>query len=366
MKDCIFKEIVKPILPILEEEANTIKGDNEKYTLSLYPFTINLLFGIIEGIKSISQLATFIKTSQKTEELNLVKASKSMYSESFDRYSVGIFKRMFSYVLDNLNFMEIPEINSLGRFYLTDGSIFPAIKTMAWATYKKRINAIKLHLSFELNRMIPVSFISTEANYSEKKALLAMISKGITFIADRGYLKFKLFKQIIDKGAHFIIRGKTNMLFSIVENLSINIPEEFGSMISNVSDRKVIFTNDPSKTEYRLVSFYAMDELYNLITNRFDLTTFEVIMLYAYRWQVELIFRFLKRTLNALHLMNTTANGIEIQFILYMISYLLLLNKKQEINIIAKASSETIGYKNMKKADSPLNYPVTFKKNMIL
>jgi len=68
----------------------------------------------------------------------------------------------------------------------------------------------------------------------------------------------------------------------------------------------------------------------SLITDRFDLRTSEIIMLYAYRWQVELIFRFLKRTMNGLHLMCHHPLGIETQFTLYMISYLLLLHFKQK------------------------------------
>jgi hypothetical protein len=73
-----------------------------------------------------------------------------------------------------------------------------------------------------------------------------------------------------------------------------------------------------------------MGEYFSLITDRFDLRTSEVIMLYAYRWQVELIFRFLKRTMHGLHLMCHHPSGIEIQFTLYMISYLLLLHFKQK------------------------------------
>ena len=74
----------------------------------------------------------------------------------------------------------------------------------------------------------------------------------------------------------------------------------------------------------------AMGEPFSLITSRFDLKTSEVIMLYAYRWQVELIFRFLKRTMHSLHLMCHHPSGLEIQFTLYMISYLLLLHFKQK------------------------------------
>jgi hypothetical protein len=72
-----------------------------------------------------------------------------------------------------------------------------------------------------------------------------------------------------------------------------------------------------------------MGEAFSLITNRFDLQTSEVIMLYAYRWQVELIFRFLKRTMHSLHLMCHHPLGLEIQFTLYMTAYLLFLHFKQ-------------------------------------
>ena len=36
--------------------------------------------------------------------------------------------------------MSIPGIDKLGMFMLIDGSIFPVIKTMTWATYKSTSN----------------------------------------------------------------------------------------------------------------------------------------------------------------------------------------------------------------------------------
>ena len=66
---------------------------------------------------------------------------------------------------------------------------------MDWAHYRKTGNAIKIHLALELNRMLPVQLISTDANASEKTALLAMLESGVTYIADRGYLGFSLFHE---------------------------------------------------------------------------------------------------------------------------------------------------------------------------
>ncbi len=330
----VFGKILSPVLDLLEHSQNDIKGDGETYNLSLQPFTINLLFGIITQIGSISLLITEIKTSIVAKKLKLVNASKAMYSDAFKRYDAKIYRGIFYQLLSTLNFLGIPEINHLGRILLVDGSVFPAIANMEWARYKKNANAIKMQMSFELNRMIPVAFLCTEGNYSEKKFLIEIIEESVTYICDRGYISFKMFKQICDKSAFFIIRGKSNMQYIVKEQLDVIMPNEFLKFFSDLSDKKVFFINDDDALIYRIVKFTAMGESYALITNRLDLTTYEVIMLYAYRWQVELCFRFLKRTLCGIHLWSHDENGVQVQFYVYMIAYLLLLSFKQECELL--------------------------------
>jgi hypothetical protein len=80
------------------------------------------------------------------------------------------------------------------------------------------------------------------------------------------------------------------------------IPPQWSTYVSKVTDCKINFCSDKTQGIYRLVTFVALGETYFIATNRFDLKTYEVIMLDAYRWQVELFFRCIKRTFNALHL----------------------------------------------------------------
>jgi len=87
--------------------------------------------------------------------------------------------------------------------------------------------------------------------------------------------------------------------------------------ILNVSDQLIRYTHDESKGIYRLVTFTLYQEVFYILTNRNDLTTYQIIMLYSYRWQIELIFRFLKRTLNGIHLIRQDEKGVTIQFYLY-------------------------------------------------
>ena len=326
----VFNKILEPVFPLIKEAQNKIAGDSNDYKLSLLPFTVNLLFAIICRIESISKLVTEIKSSPVAEALELVKASKSMYSEAFRRYDSSILRNIFYQLLKTLNFLHIPEINQLGRILLVDGSLFPAIASMQWAHYKKTANAIKLQLAFELNRMIPVEFLCTNGNFSEKKFLTQILKKGVTYVCDRGYISFPMFKKICMESAYFIIRGKSNLQYAIKSQLDVVVPDKFLKFFSDISDAKIVFNNDKNEMIYRIINFTALGESYYLITNRFDLTTYQVIMLYAYRWQVELCFRFLKRTLKGIHLFTQNKNGIQIQFYLYMIGYLILLSFKQE------------------------------------
>jgi len=336
----IFETIIQPLLPLLKEAANRLKDDAQLYKLSLFYFTLSLSYAVIKQIKSIRLLITEIKTNPDLKKFDFILASPSMYSEAFSRYKPQVFQRIFIRLLATIKIADLPEIKTLGRFILFDGSLFPAFKAMEWAVYSSKCQALKMHLAYELNRMIPVQFISTAANDSERKALIALLEVGVTYITDRGYLAFDIFQQITTRHAFFIMRIRSNIKATVQTVGEVHLPESWNRFVSEVTDTLVIFSGDPSKQTYRLVCFVALGELYRITTNRLDLKTSEIIMLYAYRWQVELFFRCIKRTFNALHLWSHEADGIKIQFYIYLIVYVLLIHFKQ--TLIQQKQAETV------------------------
>ncbi len=76
-----------------------------------------------------------------------------------------------------------------------------------------------------------------------------------------------------------------------------------------------------------------------MFSNRWELTTWQIITIYAYRWQIELIFLFLKRTLNGLHLLTHSRNGLENQFYCLLSAALLLLHFKQRNDAATTAAA---------------------------
>ena len=107
--------------------------------------------------------------------------------------------------------------------------------------------------------------------------------------------------------------------------ISGNIP----NCLNQVKDELIRFTNDPHERVFRLISFTVLGNQFQIITNRLELSTLEIIMLYAYRWQIELLFKFIKRFLLGIHLFNHSKNGVNIQFCLLMILSVIYMSTKQ-------------------------------------
>ena len=336
-KDCTtFDILFQPIKTFLEKHERD-HPPHHREKLHFKGFVRLLVYHFTKGCESGRQLLTDISTA--ASELGLGEVKHSTFFDAFQRFPAAWFASLLSFLLTVVVWKAIPELDALGKLYCVDGSVFPAVATMLWAEYTSQHQAIRLHLCFELNRMIPVHFLVDTGKSNEKKALLQMLEAGVTYIADRGYYSFPLLATIAAARAFFVFRAKVNLVYTRVERLSVNLPNTVQHLFRYVTDQRVRLTNARGHSVYRLVSFWVGQERYLILTNRLDLTTFQIILLYAYRWQVELIFRFLKRSMNGLHLLSHSKGGATIHFYALLITALLELRLKQQCVDLCETSS---------------------------
>lgn len=334
-----FDELCEPIQPFLNQhERDHTPHHREK--LHFRDFVKQLVYHFTKGCESGRQLLTDIKTSDPALELD--EAQRSTFFDAFRRFPVAWFASLLAFLLATVVWQAVPELAALGKLYCVDGSIFPAIASMLWAEYTSHHRAIRLHLCFELNRMIPAHFLVDTGKSNEKKALLQMLEAGVTYIADRGYLCFPLLAAIAAANAFFVIRARVNLVYTRVERLPVTLPDIVQHLFLHVTDQRVRLKNAKGQPIYRLVSFFVGRQHYLILTNRLDLTTFQVILLYAYRWQVELVFRFLKRSLNGRHLLSQSPEGVTIHFYALLITALLELRLKQRC-VAACEAAQAVG-----------------------
>lgn len=283
----------------------------------------------------------------KNNKLGIKAFPYSTIEDGFSRFNYKVFEDIYKKLISEIKLLKVPELEMLGKICIVDGSIFKLSIRADWAKYKSTKNGIKLHLCFDMNQVIIKDLEVRSAKESEIKVLKGLIEEGITYVCDRGYVSFDLFDYIVEKGSHFVIRLKKNADYEVLKEGEVEI-EGFKS----VKDRIVRFTNDKSGREYRVLSFKLEEIEYILLTDRLDLKAEEIILLYACRWQIELVFKFLKRTLNGIHLINEDLNGLYIQFYMLAIVELLLIMLKQECYMLTGKKLDSVKIKEL------LNNPV--------
>jgi hypothetical protein len=326
----VFDKLVEPVQLFIEKQNQELTH-HQREKFFYREFFRLLIFYFASDIPSIDLLLnTYLEKGLLSPDLKLSKVARSTFNDAFERFEPDLFQTVFIYLLNTLSLKAIPELAALGTLYCIDGSVFPTLSSMLWAEYKQKCRAAKLHLCFELNRMIPVNIVVGTGNSNERDALRQMLVDKVTYIADRGYMCFQLFHDILQAQAHFVFRVKSNIVYTVQESQPVQLPETVQTLFQDVTDQIIQCSNDPLGHTYRLVRFRVGTEQFYLLTDRTDLTTFQVIMLYAYRWQIELAFRFLKRTMQGIHLINHSEQGVNIQFYVILIVALLQLKLKQD------------------------------------
>lgn len=366
----LFDVLLAPLnLFFVQESANIDKKCHSKKLL-FADFSKKILYALQQKVDSLHTLVTDLNTKDLCKDLGFSSTPFSTLKDGFTRFKAADFAKMYQIALSSFDWLSVKAFEDLGTLCLIDGSLFPTLIQIAWTEYKTTANACKLHVCFELNRMIPTEFLVTSGNFSERKFLISIAKAGVTYIADRGYFSFDLVETLSGIKAFFVLRIKSNVLFTLKTALDITHSVPMPACFEKITDAIIIFNNDPQQREYRLITLIIARKYFRLCTNRFDLNTLQIIMLYAFRWQIELLFKFLKRTLNGIHLYNQSRNGVQIHFYLLLTLALLQMRLKQSCQIISAKIDPKIAQKqeNTQQPEDWITYfghnPADFIQNI--
>lgn len=351
MNQTLFNTILRPLEAMLASMSPSIDQESASEKLFFADFVRKLIFGYLYQNSSLRSLTLELETNSVCRDLDLQPTPFSTLKDGFSRFKSKYFKQLYETVLESVNLSKVPFIEELGICQVIDGSLFPTLSSISWTNYREKKNAFKLHLSFELNRMMATEFWVGSGNSSERAFLEKVVTAGVTYIADRGYFSFALADKVLQAQAFLVMRVKDNLLYEVVESCLINFAE-IPSCFHRVTDEIIIFTNDEKRNRLRLITFTIAGSYFRIVTNRFQLSTLNIIILYAYRWQIELFFKFMKRTMKGIHLLNKSQNGVEIQFYLLLTTAILMLKFKQSKQE-TEESEENVEEKREKKGLSP-------------
>jgi putative transposase len=210
---------------------------------------------------------------------------------------------------------------------LIDATPIPLGKLCGWAKSNGRIRGLKVHVVFDPKADYPSILGITDANVNDAQiGRTITIEPGATYVFDKGYCHYGWWTAIADQGAVFVTRPKTNMRLDIVCERPIALAQGDGFTVLEDSEVRVASKGD-SQLPIRLRRLLVQrtdGKTITLLSNDLERSVVEIAALYKTRWQIELLFRWIKQHLHIRRFLGNNDNAIRLQIFAAMIAYALL------------------------------------------
>lgn len=157
-------------------------------------------------------------------------------------------------------------------------------------------------------------------------SLIDWSGKGITYLFDRGFSAFAVILRIVESKNFFITRLPSGYVYTIIKELKVR--QRANELLTIVHDQKIEVGGKTRKKHFVARLITAVNhkgEIFHFLTNRFDLTALEVCEIYRQRWEIEILFRWLKTQLKIERVIADTENGFYVQIYMALIFHLLII-----------------------------------------
>lgn len=219
---------------------------------------------------------------------------------------------------------------------LVDGTILTALPRIAAAVWggkpaRRRQFAWRLHTHFEVLRGQPNKFTLTDSRNagpsSERQVLKQQLQPDRCYVIDRGFQGVKLFNAIAAAHSSYVCRIQEKTKLEVLAEYPLSAEArqqhivhdalvQMGSDESPDHPVRVVtleITPHVKRSGHKGDAGPANNGLLLIATNLLDVPAEIIALLFAYRWQIELFFRFFKCLLGCGHLFSHQRNGILIQ-----------------------------------------------------
>lgn len=321
-----FREILAPELkdrPLTRTEQDPRRKLTADPYFSLHLF--RLLNPVLNTMRALCAASHFQKMQEEVCGHPVSLGSFSEAQHIFDPQILeSIVKDLARQARGKVQFGDARVRSALEALTAVDGTVMRAVNRMAWAPAAGHGKAIRLHLHFSVFDQTPADWSITPANVCERKEWKKKIEPGSFFVADRLYSEdHLLLKQLQKQGVHFVLRLLGNVTRTGTEPGRELSAEDVKAGV--VSDRLEELGCRGGGPVLRVVEIHAEGKVLLLATTRRDLPAHLIGLIYRYRWQIELFFKWFKTMLPCKHWIAESPEGVAIQIYTVMIASLLLM-----------------------------------------
>jgi len=299
-----------------------------------------LMFGQLMGCDSLREL-TDITTAHSKRSYHLGFGSTPVVRSTLSKANMlrdpCIFEEFAFYMISVAQKMCITKGFELhGKFYAVDSTTIDLCMSMfMWACFRSSKSGIRVHTQIDIVTEIPVFYRITNANVHDSKFMDCITYESLAcYVFDRGYFDLSRLYLIHLAGAFFIIREKGRPKYDILDGVEL-----LDGTDGVLYDQTVRFNTRRNLNNYparlRRIVYYAeeLNRSFVYYTNNFYLDAKDIALLYRYRWQVELFFKWIKQHLRVKRFWGESENGVKIQIHIAIITYCLMAIIKHDLKL---------------------------------
>lgn len=325
--DSILGAILKPISRLwFERLVEREDGDAYDKTFDSWSHLVALLYGQLSGLCSLRGLAAgWNANAHHHYHLGVSKLARSTLGDANRRRPPSIFQETFRQLSGLAGRLVRREGGELVR--LIDATPVPLGRVIDWAKCNGRIRGLKMHVVYDPAADTPTFVDISHANVNDIEiGRTVPIKAGCTYVFDKGYCRYDWWISIDQAGACFVTRMKTSARFRAHSWRPVTKVQGDGFTILDDAEVKLISKGD-SKLDIAMRRIRLKRHeggTIVLLTNDLTRSAVQIANLYKARWQIELLFRWIKQHLKIRSFLGRNPNAIRLQLLAAMIAYVLL------------------------------------------
>jgi len=226
---------------------------------------------------------------------------------------------------------------------------------------KKGKTQTKLTTEFSDDFLVRMDFFKDQEHLSEETALKEVIEAATSddtdiHVFDKGLKSRETFKSFDDDSIKFVTRVHENPRYEMVGPYWTDDGQQDSEDLEFVQDSIVKLYKSGHELidhEFRLIQYQVKnpnngkDKKLSFLTNVWDIDAASIAQIYKSRWDIEVLFRFMKQEMNLDHFVCNDSNAIEVMLYCTMIASMLLLIYKKENNINSYKKAKIKFYKEL-------------------
>jgi IS4 transposase len=324
--DSILGRLLKPISR-RRFAASVARHDGDAYDKSFgsWDHLVTLVFAQLVGVDSLRGLAgVWNANSHQHYHLGVGKLARSTLSDANARRPIAIFAETFTMLSSLAGRVLRREGSEMLR--LIDATPIPLDEFITWADWNGRTRGLKLHVVYDPAADHPQRLAITPATVNDVEVGQTVpIEAGASYVFDKAYCNYAWWTRLHEAGAYFVTRQKRNARYRLVHRRPLRRRRGDGFIVLDDVEVQLASIGSKLPIPMRRIRVKRDDGApLTLLTNDLQRSAVEIAAFYKTRWQIELLFRWIKQHLKIKNFLGRSRNAVCLQLIAAMIAYLLL------------------------------------------